>query len=125
QLGGMAGESDPALLQAVDLFRRMERLDDILLDNDEGNRFGDDLRQAGIEVAHHDRRKAKAELIAQQQAWVRHQRAADRRHLLLAAGERRAGQMPALGERGKQLVDAREAPWSGTAKLTADAEIFL
>ncbi len=43
---------------------------------------------AGIDVADDHRGEAEADLVAEQKLGVRHQRAADRHHLLLAAGER-------------------------------------
>ena len=48
-----------------------------------------DARHRGVDLADHDRRQAERELVAQQHRRVAHQRAADRHHLLLAAGERR------------------------------------
>src|SRR5215831_3070740 len=107
QRRGRAGERDAALLQAIDVVRRLERLHDVLLDDDEGTAFGDDRRQAGIDLAHHDRRETETDLIAEQKFRVRHQRAADRDHLLLAAGERGARRVAALGQRREQLVDSR------------------
>ena len=47
-----------------------------------------DARQRLVDVADDDRREAEADLVAEQHARVRHQRAADRGHLLLAAGQR-------------------------------------
>src|ERR1700730_12492672 len=100
QRGRAARERDTALLQTKDLCRRVERRVDVLLDNDEGAPLRDDRRQAGIEVAHYDRSQAEAELITQEKARIRHQRAADRRHLLLAAGE--SGDRQAARLRGGQ-----------------------
>src|SRR6516164_781499 len=120
QRRGMARERDAPFLQTEHFLRCPERLHDVLLDNDQGAAFGDNRGETRIEVAHHDRREAEAELVAEKKAWIRHQRAADRRHLLLAAGKRAAGQMAALGEHGKELIDAREAPRSRSAKLPAD-----
>ena len=55
-------------------------------------------RQRVVDVADDDRREAEAELVAEQQPRVGHQRAADRDHLLLAAGERRRRRVAPLGE---------------------------
>ncbi len=73
--------------------------------------LGDDRRQARIDVADDDRREAEADLVAQQKLRIRHQRAADRDHLLLAAGQRRrsAGRARSRQHR-EQLVDALERP---------------
>jgi len=56
---------------------------------------------------------------------IGHQRAAERGHLLLAAGQRRARQFAALAERGKQFVDAPQCPGARPAELTADQQIFF
>ncbi len=66
--------------------------------------------QRGIDLAHHDRRQPEADLVAQQQSRVRHQRAADRHHLLLAARQRRAGLR--CGARPARETAGRRAPAS-------------
>ena len=58
------------------------------------------VRQRGVDVADDDRREAEADLVAQEQARVGHQRAADRGHLLLAAGERRRRRASPLRQDG-------------------------
>src|SRR6516164_1801377 len=122
---GRAGERDAALLQAIDVVCRLERLHDVLLDDDERTAFGDDRGQAGIDLAHHDRRETETDLVAEQKFRVGHQRAADRDHLLLAARERGARDMAALGQRREQLVDPRQAPRPRPTKLAADDEVLL
>ena len=47
--------------------------------------------KARVDVADDDRREAEADLVAEQKPRIGHQRAADRGHLLLAAGQRRPG----------------------------------
>src|SRR5260370_14861327 len=61
---GGAGERDAAFLQAIDVIADRERLHDVLLDDDEGSALVHDRRQPGIDVAHHNRCKAEADLIA-------------------------------------------------------------
>ena len=82
-------------------------------------------RQPRIDVADDDRREPEADLVAQQEVRVRHQRAADGDHLLLAAGERRAGLVAALGQHREQLVDALQAPRPGPPQLAADQQVLL
>ena len=55
-------------------------------------------------------REALGGLVHDQELRVQHQRAADREHLLLAAGELRAAVPLSLGEAREELVDARGAP---------------
>src|SRR5262249_46047101 len=56
------------------------------------------------------RRQALRRLVQQEHAWVRHQSAADREHLLLAPGEG-AGELPlALTDVGENRVDGLERP---------------
>ena len=118
-------QRDAAFLQAIDVARGLQRLHDVLLDDDERQALGDDRRNARVDVADHDRREAEADLVAQQQPRVRHQRAADGDHLLLAAGQRRRRLVAALGQHREQLIDALEIPRPGPAELAADQEILL
>src|SRR5262249_61190413 len=66
-----AGERDATLLQAIDVVCRLERLHDVLLDDDEGTAFGDDRGQAGIGLAHPDGRQTRADLVAEETFRVR------------------------------------------------------
>ena len=72
--------------------------------------------QGRVDVADHDRREAEADLVAEQQFGVRHQRAADRDHLLLAARKRRAGAAPPLPQDREEGVDRLEVPRPGAAR---------
>src|SRR5262249_62122764 len=74
---GRAGERDAALLQAIDVVCRLERLHDVLLDDDQRTAFGDDRGQAGIDFAHHDGRETEADLVAEEELWVGPPRAGD------------------------------------------------
>src|SRR5262249_43339365 len=65
QRRGGTGERDAALLQAIDVVCRRERLHDVLLDDDERTSFGDDRRQARIDLAHENGRKTEADLVAE------------------------------------------------------------
>jgi hypothetical protein len=49
-------------------------------------------------------------LVEDEQFGIGQQRAANRKHLLLAAGELIAHVSAPLGQRGEELVDARERP---------------
>ena len=59
------------------------------------------LAQRFREPIDDDRRQAFGRLVHDQQARIGQQRAADRQHLLLAAGELGAAVAAALGQRGK------------------------
>ena len=56
--------------------------------------------QCREQFLHDDRRQALGRLVEQQQARIGRERAADRQHLLLAAGQRAAGLLGALLRRG-------------------------
>ena len=70
----------------------------------------------------HDRRgEPERGLVQQQQPRARHQRAADRHHLLLAAGERARGLAAPLGEDREELVHARQRGLARAPRLAAVA----
>src|SRR6266436_9152050 len=125
QRRGRAGERDAALLQAIDVVCRLERLHDVLLDDDQRAAFGDDRGQAGVDLAHHDGRETEADLVAEEEFRIGHERAPERDHLLLAARERGARHVAALGQRREQFVDPRQAPRPRPAELAADEEVLL
>jgi len=70
--------------------------------------FGADALHELEHLLHDERRQAGRRLVHQQELRPRHQRAADRAHLLLAAGERAGKLLAPVLEAGKQLVDALE-----------------
>src|SRR5512138_2911677 len=65
---------------------------------------------AAPDLGTHERRQAFGGLVEDEQAWVRHQGASDREHLLLAAGERAAEDARARRELGEQLEDRVDSP---------------
>ena len=67
-------------------------------------------RDGGGQLLDDDRREALERLVEQQQRRIGHQRARDRQHLLLAAGELVAHVAAPLGEAREQLVDRRQGP---------------
>ena len=93
----------------------MQGRDGVLLDDDGGHAEILDLREGPLDLLHDDRGEALVGLVEEQQLHVARERAADREHLLLAAGKRRALLLPALSEPGEEVVDAfdRPAVWRG------------
>jgi len=81
-----ARQRHPALLKAIDTISDLHRLRDVLLDEYDAGAVLFDRRHRIVDVANHNRRQAKADLVAQQYARIRHQRAPDRGHLLFSAG---------------------------------------
>ena len=72
-----------------------------------------------------DRREAFGRLVEDEQPRVRHQRPADRQHLLLAAGEGAGALRAALGEAGEERLDASLGPAAGAGgggEVLLDAE---
>src|SRR5258707_7475762 len=78
----------PTLLKAIDTITDLHGLRDVLLDEHYAGAILFDTRHRIVDVANYNRRQAKADLVAQQYALVRHQRASDRSHLLLSAASR-------------------------------------
>ncbi len=84
--------------------------------------FAGHAADGGGELLDDDRGQAFERLVEQKQRRIGHQRARDRQHLLLAAGELIAEIAPPLGEAGEQIVDRRQIP---AAVARGDGEIFL
>src|SRR5437660_11423899 len=84
----------------------------MLLDNDHREFAGAyDFADHLDELLHDDWSEALHRLVEQQEFRTGHQRASDRQHLLLAAGELIAQVAPPLLEPGKDFVYALEIPW--------------
>ena len=105
ELGGAALERHPADLEHDRAIRDRERHRRVLLDEHDGDALAVDLADHLAELLDDARRQAQRGLVEQQHARAGHQRAADREHLLLAAGEQAGGLAGALGENREQLVD--------------------
>jgi len=74
-----------SLEQALQVRRHPQRLAHVLLDEQDGEPAGQDLRHHRVDAPQHDGRQAEGELVEQQHARVGDQRPADRDLLLLAA----------------------------------------
>ncbi len=85
KLGGRSGKDGNAVLEnrgVVGIFQRNRRV--LLGDQDRQTRLAVELLQRLENVLHDERRQSHGRLVQHQQAGARHQRPADRRHLLLA-----------------------------------------
>ena len=100
----------------------------VLLDEKDGDAVAVDRDQRLEDRRHEPRRQPQRGLVQHEQPRARHERAPDGHHLLLAARERLHRRAPALGEHGKQRVDAleRRAPARPRARGEgAELEVFL
>src|ERR1700690_1509072 len=83
-------------------------------------------RQALVDPLDHDRGQAEGDFIEENQAWIAHQRPADREHLLLASGKGCAWPPTKLRELGKQVVDPFQPFLDGPpADRSRDLEVLL
>src|SRR5262249_48273294 len=99
-----AFEDHGAVGNAQDLVR-------VLLDQDGGKTLlAHDPLERRDQLLDDDGREAFERLVEQDDARIEHERAPDREHLLLAAGELVAEIAAAFGEARKQLIDARRRP---------------
>ena len=107
-LSSFAGPSrrDPAGLEHVAAARRVERHQRVLLDEQDRRPLLVDLPHDLEDPLDEDRRQPHRGLVEQQQLRPRHQRAADRAHLLLAAGHRPRLLLLPLGQAREELEDA-------------------
>ena len=119
----VAGMDDPAAIEHDRPLGEFERDARMLLDQEERQLvFALQAVEALQDGIDDHRRQALERLVHQQQARIAHQRPGDAQHLLLAAGQRVAAIPPALGERGKEIVNPRQGPAPGPGR---DQEIFL
>src|SRR6516165_4850040 len=101
---GFALEHDPADLHDVSAVGELERRAGVLLHQQHRDAGGlVDLADGLEDGLHEERGEAERRLVEEQHARLRHERAADGEHLLLAAGER-AGELVAA------LLQDREEP---------------
>ena len=88
----------------------LREVGDVLVDHQNRLALRLEHRQAIPDFVADQRREAFGGFVEDQQPRIGHQRAADRQHLLLAAGQRAAHIAAALGEPRKQRVDLFERP---------------
>ena len=103
-------EHDAARLHDVAVLRHRQRHDGVLLDQQHGQLLlrNQPLHDAEDLLDQH-RRQAERGLVEQHDLGLRHQRAADRQHLLLAAGEVARELVAPLLEQRKVGIDALDA----------------
>ena len=106
QVGGAAGQRDAADLEHDGLVGDAERHRGVLLDEHDGHALAVDLLDHLGELGDDPRRETQRRLVEQQHARRGHQRAADREHLLLAAGQQAGALARALAEDREQLGHA-------------------
>src|SRR5215472_165509 len=83
----------------------------VLLDQDRRHAFlADDAAQRRQQFLDDDRRQPLQRLVEQHDARIKHQRATDREHLLLATGKLVAEILPPLGKPREQRVDLGDGP---------------
>ena len=92
---------------------------EILLDHEDGEALGLELRDGARQRLHDHRRQAFGDFVEQQDVGAGAQDARHGEHLLLAAGEPRALARLALGEVGKHGVDLRLGHGLATAGAQA------
>ena len=109
---------DPPVNHDGDVFGDRRRNSDVLLDDEDRHvGFLAETQQHLLDLRHDHRRKALGRLVHDQELRIRHQRARNREHLLLAAGELRAAVVSALSQAGEGVVDALGGPGATLARL--------
>jgi hypothetical protein len=106
----------------------VDRHADVLLDQQHGDPAAVDMCEVPQRLDHlidDHRREALGRLVHDQHVWVEEQRAADRQHLLLAAGQLRATVAPPLGEVREELVDPLDCPDALARALLSQAQVFV
>src|SRR5579859_2785860 len=127
ELRRRALEHDRPILEHIGAMRDLERLADVLLDEQDRQPLPVQLPDEGEELLDRDRRQAERRLVEDQEARLGHQAAADREHLLLAAGERARALRGALLEPRKDVQHPLEVPRAARpgAAVAAELEVLL
>src|SRR5712691_9015797 len=118
---------DAALLEHVGARGDLERERRVLLDEQNGDAARVDLLDHAEHSEHYRRGETERGLIEQEQARLRHERAPDREHLLLAAGERARRLLEPLAQDGKYPADPFErfgTPRARRAPVAAELEVL-
>ena len=107
---------DPAVDHDRDFFRNRGRDADILLDDEDADiAFLAEIQQDLLDLLDNDRSESLGRFVHDEQMRVEQQRARNRQHLLLAAGQLIAAIAAPLGEPRKRFVDARNRPLAAVA----------
>ena len=101
---------DATGLQDEDLVRDRKRAVEVLLDKENAYALSAQANDNCFKMLDHDRRKPLRRLVHEDELRVEHQRARDREHLPLAAGELAAAMPGALGKPREGLEDASQVP---------------
>src|ERR1700683_2809805 len=110
QIGRVAGPYHAATFDdGVSVGDAGERID-VLVDDQDGLASGAQTLQAAPDLVADERGEAFGRLVKDEQARIRHQRAADGEHLLLATRKQVRHAARACGEARKQRIDLLERP---------------
>ena len=113
-IGGQLGRRHDPRDAAIDHHRHrvghIDRHTEILLDQQDRQRIVAQRLQRLRHLLDDHRRQPLGRLVHHQQAGIEQKRAADRQHLLLAAGELEAAVAAPLGQAREKLVDALDRP---------------
>src|SRR5712692_6187323 len=105
EMGGASREPDATDLEQIGAVDDVQDLPNVLLDDEDGEPFGADAANELEHLMDEERRQPGGRLIHEQELGTRHQRAADRAHLLLAARERAGELVAAFLETREEVVD--------------------
>src|SRR5262245_60445860 len=106
ELGGGTAPDDSPLLEDVVRVRDARERRHVLVDQQDRLPSRLERLDAAPDLRAHERRQPLGRLVQNEQARIRHQRAADREHLLLTAGER-AAEAPRAGSQLRKQIEDR------------------
>ena len=118
-------DHDRALQHADDAARGRHRALQVLLDQEHRDAGRFQRLEPGVKAIDDQRRQAERHLVEQQEVRVDHQRAPDRRRLLLAARQCARERAAAILEIGKGLHHRVERPGARPAGGAREQEVFL
>ncbi len=126
EFGAGAGDGDLAGFDDVSAVGDFECHEGVLFDEEDGGAFASDFLDGLEDGFDEDGGEAHGGFVEEEEAWARHEGAADGEHLLFAAGEGAAGLAEAFLEAGEEAVDAVEVLLDGVvAGVGAHEEVFV
>ena len=127
QLRGRAGRRDGTIFHQIGVVGQAERHESVLFHDQNRQPFGLQASQSLGDQVDHEGREAERRLVEQKDPGLRHERAADRDHLLFTARHRSGRLRQTLAKPRKELqhIVARARDLGGRLQVGSETQVVL